>query len=179
MIGLDQATSSYMIISSTKLDDIESVLYGRDYSIIPIKEFFQGEYNNSIISYGRVDNDNLRKDVLFLLDKFDQESAIIKYLGENIIKKIFKDGSEVPVDLNMYNTDLGKSSYLYNGYSFSFTESKRYFFPTRKEEIKSGMIIEFFNNNKWVEKQVSNPDLEYDKLYKLLMKYNKVRIPVR
>jgi hypothetical protein len=76
----------------------------------------------------------------------------------------------------MYSTDSEKKSYLYNGYSFSFTEQKRYFFPSRKEEIKVGMIVEFFNNNKWIEKKVSNPDVEYDKLYKLLMKYNKVRI---
>lgn len=178
MIGLDQATSSYMIMSSEKLDDMESILYGRDYSIIPIKEFYKGKYDNSIISYGRVDNDNLRKDVLFLLNRFDQESAIIKYLGESVIKKIFKDGSEVPVDITLYNTDFDTPSYLYNGYSFSFTETKRYFFPTKKEEIKPGMILEFFNNNRWVEKKVSNPDVEYDKMYKLLMKYNKVRIPV-
>lgn len=178
MIGLDQATSSYMIISSDKLDDIESILYGRDYSIIPIKEFYQGKYDNSIISYGRSGNDNLRQDVLFLLDKFNQDSAIIKYLGESVIRKIFKDGSEVPVDLDLYSTDFDKPSYIYNGYSFSFTESKRYFFPTKKDQIKSGMILEFFNNNRWVEKKVSDPDVEYDKMYKLLMKYNKVRIPV-
>lgn len=174
MISLDQATSSYMIISAD--DSIESTLYGRDYSIIPIKEFFQGTYGDSLISYGRVDNDNLRQDTLFLLNRFNKESAIIKYLGESVIRKIFKDGSEVQVDLTMYSTDFDKISYLYNGYSFSFTEKKRYFFPTKKEEIKIGMIVEFFNNNKWVEKKVSNPELEYDKLYKLLMKYNKLRI---
>lgn len=178
MVGLDQATSSYAIISSNRLDEMESILYGREYSIIPIKEFFQGSYTDSIISYGRVDNDNLRQDVLFLLNKFNQNSAIIKYLGESVIRKIFKDGSEVPVDMTLYNTDFDKASYIYNGYSFSFTEKKRYFFLTKKEEIKSGMMLEFFNNNKWVEKQVSNPELEYDKLYKLLMKYNKVRVSV-
>lgn len=176
MIGLDQATSSYIIISSN--DGIESTLYGRDYSIVPIKEFYRGSYTDSVISYGRVDNDNLRKDVLFLLNKFNQESAIIKYIGESIIRRIYKDGSEVMVDINLYSTDFEKESYIYNGYSFSFTEKKRYIFPTKKEDIKIGMIVEFFNNNKWVEKKVFNPDLEYDNLYKLLMKYNKVRIPL-
>jgi len=176
MIGLDQATSSYAILPSN--DGLESILYGRDYSIIPIKEFYQGNYSDSIISYGRVDNDNLRQDVLFLLNKFNQNFAIIKYLGESVIKKIFKDGSEIPVDMTLYNTDFDKASYLYNGYSFSFTESKRYFFITKKEDIKVGMIVEFFNNNKWIEKKVSNPELEYEKLYKLLMKYNKLRVSV-
>lgn len=178
MVGLDQATSSYVIISSDRMNDIESVLYGRDYSIIPIKEFYNGNYTDSIISYGRVDNENLRKDVLFLLNKFNKESAIIKYLGENSIMRIFMDGSEKPVDLSMYNTDFDKASYIYNGYSFSFTEKKRYFFLTRREDLKTGMVLEFFNNTKWVEKQVSNPELEYEKMYKLLMKYNKVRVSV-
>jgi hypothetical protein len=178
MIGLDQATSSYAIISSSRIDEMESILYGREYSIVPIKEFYQGSYIDSIITTGRVDNDNLRQDILFLLNKFNHNFAIIKYLGESVIRKIFKDGSEVLVDMTLYNTDFDKASYIYNGYSFSFTEKKRYFFLTKKEEIKAGMVLEFFNNNKWVEKQVSNPDLEYDKLYKLLMKYKKVRIPV-
>jgi len=178
MIGLDQATSSYVIITSDKIDDIETVLYGRDYSIIPIKEFYNGDYKNSIISYGRVDNDNLRRDVLFLLDKFNFNSAIIKYHGESVIKRINRDGSEVPLDLVMYNTYFNKPSYLYNGYSFSFNEKKRYYFPSKKEDIKKGMIVEFFTNNKWVEKQVSNPELEYEKMYKLLIKYNKLRIAI-
>ncbi len=176
MIGLDQSTSSYIIISTN--NGIESTLYGRDYSIIPIKEFYKGSYVDYIISYGRVDNGNLRKDVLFLLNEFNQDSAIIKYTGENIIRKIYRDGSEVQVDIDLYSTDFDKESYIYNGYSFSFTETKKYFFPTKKEDIKIGMIVEFFNNNKWVEKKVYNPDLEYDNLYKLLIKYNKVRIPI-
>ena len=178
MVGLDQASSSYVILKSNNLDAMESILYGREYSIVSIKEFHQGKYTDSIISYGRVDNDNLRRDVLFLLNNFNQDSAIIKYMGEKLIFRIFKDGSEIPVDLSLYNTDFDKASYIYNGYSFSFTEKRRYFFPTKKEDIKKGMMVEFFNNNKWIEKTVSNPDVEYDKLYKLLIKYNKVRVVV-
>ena len=39
------------------------------------------------------------------------------------------------------------------------------------------MVVEYLNNkNKWCEMIVNNPDDEWDKLYKLLIKYNKVRI---
>lgn len=177
MVGLDQSSSSYIILSSNKLDAIESVLYGRDYTIVPIKEYYLGQYNNSIISYGRVDNNNLRQDILFILNRFDEKFAIIKYNGETSPRKILQDGSESQLDLIAYNTDFNNPSYLYNGYSFSFLEKKKYFFPTKKADIKLGMIVEFFNNNKWVEKRVSNPDTEYENLYKLLIKYNKIRIP--
>ncbi len=38
------------------------------------------------------------------------------------------------------------------------------------------MLIEYFNQNKWVEKRVENINEEYEKLYKLLIKYDKIRI---
>ena len=44
------------------------------------------------------------------------------------------------------------------------------------EELKNGMIIEYFNNNKWNELPVNNLDTQYDKMFKLLMKYDKLRI---
>jgi hypothetical protein len=76
----------------------------------------------------------------------------------------------------MYNTDADNMSYLNNGTSFSFVESKRYWKPTKKEDFRIGMLVEYLNNNKWCEKLVENPNDEYDKLYKLLIKYDKVRV---
>ena len=57
-----------------------------------------------------------------------------------------------------------------------FLENKEFFFPRKKEELKNGMIIEYFNNNKWNELPVNNLDTQYDKMFKLLMKYDKLRI---
>jgi hypothetical protein len=175
MIGLDQPNSSCVIISSS--NDVESVLYGKDYTLIPIKEYYNGEYNDYLISYSRISNDVLREDTLFLLNRFNKNFALIKYIGESSFRKIFKDGSESLLEFTLYNTDMTLASYIYNGYSFSFKEKIRYSFPSKKEDIKNGMILEYFNNNLWIKKLVSNVDTEYDKLYKLLIKYNKVRIP--
>jgi hypothetical protein len=67
-------------------------------------------------------------------------------------------------------------SYLHNGTSFSFVESKRYWKPTKKEDFRVGMLVEYFNKDKWYERKVENPNEEYEKLYKLLIKYDKVRV---
>jgi hypothetical protein len=57
-------------------------------------------------------------------------------------------------------------------------EKQLYIFPNSKKDFKSGMVVEYFSNNKWIEKRVDNVDLEFDKIYALMIKYNKVRIPV-
>jgi len=176
MIGLEESNACYVVLSSEKLDDMVSILYAKEYQVIPIKGFYRGQYEDSVMAFGRVDNDNLREDILFLLNHFNEECAIIKYSGETGAKKIFRDGSEKPLGIVMYNTDSENMSYLYNGFSFSFVEAIRYWKPTKKEDFKIGMLVEYFNNNKWYERKVENPSDEYEKLYKLLIKYDKVRV---
>jgi len=175
-MNLQEQNMSYVILSSDKLDDMISILYSKEYQIIPIKGYYRGQYEDSVIAFGRVDNDNLRKDVLFLINHFHQECAIIKYLGETSVKKIFKDGSEKPLGIVMYNTDAENISYLYNGVSFSFVEQVRYWKPTKKEDFRVGMLVEYFNKDKWYERLVEDPSQEYEKIYKLLIKYDKVRV---
>ena len=175
-MNLQEQNMSYVILSSDKLDDMISILYAKEYQIIPIKGYYRGQYEDSVIAFGRVDNDNLRKDVLFLINHFHQECAIIKYLGETSVKKIFKDGSEKPLGIVMYNTDAENISYLYNGVSFSFVEQVIYWKPTKKEDFRVGMLVEYFNKDKWYERLVEDPSQEYEKIYKLLIKYNKVRV---
>jgi hypothetical protein len=173
---LNNERLSYILISSEKIDDISSVLWAKDYTILPIKGYYKGQYEDSIMAYSNVDNDELRKDTIFLLNHFSQECAIIKYLGETGAKKIYTDGSERPLGIVMYNTDAENKSYLYNGISFSFVEQARYWKPKNKEDFKIGMIVEYFNNNKWYQQEVKNPSEEFDGLYKLLIKYDKIRV---
>ena len=174
MIGLEQSNTSYLILSA--INDMVSILYAKDYQLVPIKGYYRGQYEDLVIAFGKDDNDELRKDILFLLDHCKHDSAIIKYTGETNAKRILKDGSEDLLCLDMYNTDSDRLSYLYEGYSFSFIEAVRYWKPTKKEDFKVGMIVEYLNNNKWYEKKIENPSDEYEKLYKLLVKYDKVRI---
>lgn len=163
-------------MSSGRLNDITDILYAKEYQVLPLQTYYKEEFNNSAMGYSDVDNDTLRKDTIFLLNHFIQESAIIKYKGDKTPRRIYADGSEKLLEISMYNTDSKNISYLYSGMSFSFVETKRYWIPKTKEDFKTGMIVEYFNNNQWQERIVNNPDQEWDKLYKLLLKYNKVRI---
>lgn len=175
-MNLQNPNISYLILPSGNIDDMTSVLYAKEYQILPLQSYYKQSFNESAMGYSDVDNDTLRRDTLFLLNHFHQESAIIKYKGETTPKKIFRDGSERILELNMYNTNDELVSYLYRGLSFSFADAKRYWSPKSKDDFKSGMVIEYFNNNQWNERIVENPNIEWDKLYKLLTKYEKVRV---
>jgi hypothetical protein len=178
-MNLDDPGLSYILISSEIVDDICSILWAKEYTVIPIDGFYRGNFEKSVLALPNDDNDALRKDAIFLLGIFNQESAIIKYLGETGAKKIFRDGSERPLGILMYNTDSENMSYLHNGISFSFVEMKRYWKPTKSTDIKKGMIVEYFNKNKWYQKEVLNPISEWEDMYKLLSKYDKVRIAAK
>ena len=176
MSGLENTNSSYLIISADRINEIISVLYSKEYQIIPIQGYYKGHFEESVIAYGP-SNDDLRRDAIFLLDHFHQECAIIKYHGDSNAKRIYFNGSELPLGVLMFNTDDENKSYLHNGVSFSFVEAKRYWTPKSVEDLKIGMIIEYMSNNKWYEKKIQNPKDEWDKMYKLLLKYDKLRVP--
>lgn len=179
MLGLEQPNASYMLISSENIDQITSVLYAKNYQILPIKGYFEGKFEDSIMAFRRADNDDLRNDVIFLLEQFKEKSAIVKYLGESEAKKVFFNGSEEPMEIVMFNTNESNKSYIHSGISFSFVEKTRYWHPKSQEDLKIGMVVEYQNNNKWYERIVRNPQEEWEKLYKLLTKYDKVRIPAK
>jgi hypothetical protein len=175
MSGLEQPNASYIIISAQNIDSLMSLLYAKEYNVLPIKGYYDGQFEDSIMAYKQCDNDDLRRDTIFMLDQYNQESAIIKYLGETDARKIFWTGEERPLGVILYNTDSANKSYLHNGISFSFVEKARYRVP-KKEEIKVGMVVEYMANNKWHEKKVRDVDTEWEKMFKLLAKYEKIRI---
>jgi len=176
MIALNQPNISFVIFCSQKLNDIISILYAKDYVVMPLQSFYHGDYEDSVMAFSKVDNDILRQDVLQLLNIFHEDFAIIKYNGEGEAKKIFRDGQEKPLKIIEFNTDSDNRSFLYNGISFSFLESVRYWKPTKKEDFTVGMLVEYFNGNKWSQKEVKNPNEDYEKFFKLLIKYDKLRV---
>lgn len=187
MFNLSDPNIGYMIVSSQNeetpktdikflSDKMSNILYAKDYTLIPVTGYYNQMYEKSFIAVTVDDNDRLRTDAIYLMDEFNQGSVIIKYHGETTAKKILKDGSEIDLGIAIYDSELKNKTYIYNGVSFSFIEQKRYYFPKDKKELKPGMIVEYFNNNKWNSKQILNIDVEYEKMYKLLMKYEKLRI---
>ncbi len=178
MVNLSNVNISYLILPSSN-NDIEVILDSRSYQVLPLQSYCGGVYDGSYMGYSDVDNNTLRNDVIFLLEKANIKHAIIKYKGESIPKKIFYDGRECLLNINMYNSDHNDVTFLYKGLSFSFTETKRYWIPKKREDFRVGMIVEYMNNNIWIEKLVENPNEEWDKMYRLLLKYNKIRVASR
>jgi hypothetical protein len=178
-MDLTNKNLSFILLSSDKIESMLSILYAKDYQILPIKGFYRGQYENSALAFSDVDNDELRKELIFLLNHFDQECGIIKYKGESNAKKLFSDGSEKPMGIVLYNTDSDNISYLHNGVSFSFVEQVRYWKPNKLEDFKVGMIVEYLNNNKWFEKKIENPVDEWNRMFKLLSKYDKLRVALK
>jgi hypothetical protein len=178
MLNLKDPKISYLLASAHNINNLVSYLYSREYQLLDIKGYYQGQFENSVIAFTNQSNDELRKDALHILRHFDQDCLILKYRDEQGAKKIFEDGQEKPLGILLYNTDSENKSYIYDGLSFSFVEQQLYFFPKKKEDFKIGMIVEIFSNNKWLERQIVNPEDEFNKIYNLMMKYNKIRIPV-
>lgn len=178
MLALTDPNYSYLIASSDDIRALTSYLYAKEYHVIEVKGYYEGEFENSVIGFTNSSPDELRMDCLHIIDNFDQECIIIKYKGEKNAKKIFSDGSEKPLGLIMYNTDSHNKSYIHDGLSFSFVEKQLYYFPKKKSDFKRGMIVEYFNKDKWIKKQVINPEMEYEKMYDLLIKFNKIRIAI-
>lgn len=178
MLDLKNPQISFLLLTSHNIGALSSYLYSRDYYILEIKEYYDGKFEDSILAFTSIESNELRRDTIHIMEHFSQECAIIKYKDDHSIKKILKDGVERSMDVILYNTDSNNRSYIYNGLSFSFIEQQQYFIPKKKDDFKVGMIVELFSNNKWIEKKVHNPETEFDKMYALLMKYNKIRIPV-
>jgi hypothetical protein len=188
MFNLSDRNISYLLISPEKNSDSQfensivcekicNTLYSKDYTVIPITGYFNGVYEKAFISISsNDDNNDLRFDSIYLMDNFNQNFIIVKYKGDDIPTKILPDGSEKPMDINIYDSNESNKIFLHNGISFSFVEKKRYFFPKSKSDLKSGMIVEYFSNNRWTKKTISNIESEYEKMFKLLIKYEKVRV---
>jgi hypothetical protein len=179
MYSLENKNISFILISShNNLSGISSYLYSQGYTILPIKEYYRGTLNDSIIAYHqRPDNNVMRGDIIRIIDSFGGESIITKYFGEEEIKKVESTGNEIGMELLLYNTDSLKKSYIHNGISFSFQEKMTYKYPKSESDFKRGMIVEYLSGDEWKERVVSNPELEFKKMYSLLIKYNKIRIP--
>lgn len=191
MFNLDDINQSYIVVSpeNNSRDQLEnnilcervcSVLYSKDYIIIPIHSYHLGKSSKSFIAVntGQNTNDDLRSDSIYLIENFEVGEVIVKYNKDRQPTKINVDGSELPMSVKVYDPNLENKMYVYNGISFTINELKRYYFPKKESDIKKGMVVEYFNNNKWNRKKVDDPKSEYEKMYKLLIKYEKLRVEV-
>ena len=187
MIDLSDVNISYLIVSPEiiGISQMENnhrnsmflnMLYSMNYSIIPIQTYEKGIYEKSYIAITPEDNERFKEEIFMVINQFRKSEVILKWKGDSLLTKMTSEGLEYPMEVNFYDNNLDKKIYIHEGISFSLNEKKRYFFPAKKEDLRTGMIIEYFNNNKWSQKEISDLDNEYERMYKLLMKYEKLRI---
>lgn len=187
MINLLDKNNSYIIITSFNKDYpkeendkslfyLEDSIYLLDYEIEKVGGYYNGSPEKSIVAYNNnKTSDQLRRDCLWLLEKYNQDCAIIKYKSDGYSKKIFRDGREKMLKNIDFDPDSNSMSYFYNGLSFSFTETKNYSFLNSKDQLSVGMVVEYFNGFEWKEKLVEDIDTEWSNSYGLLSKYQKIR----
>lgn len=191
MVDLRDKNSCYLIIcpeqkSNSPLENNQicekalSILYSKDYTTQKIYCYQNNVSEKSYLGISTtIDNDELRKDAIYLMDTFLNDHLIVKYRGDEHFTKIDCDGSEKLLEIAFYKeVPESHKNFILEGISFSFNEKKRYFYPRDRKDLKDGIRIEYYNNEKWVGKVVEDIEINYDKFYKLLLKYNKLRICV-
>ncbi len=175
MLDFENSNASFLICPNFS-DDVMSYLYSKSYSIFPIHKIEGDKTSENYICINNSDNISLLSDSSKLINDLDVGSVIIKYFEDSNIYEVLK-GNKRLVEVKYYS-EGDEDKYLHDNYVFSFVSKKMYSFPKEKSDLKEGMIVECLSNNNWIKKSIGNVSLEYDKIYKLLIKYNKVRIPL-
>lgn len=187
MLNLIDENVAYLLVSPYQeniseddnflaMNRVQSLLYNREYSLISLTGYSGGKWNKSYLAYNNKDNQTLREDALFILEMTNQKEIAIKYEGDTKLRLINIDGGESTLSLQNYSENSNSYKvYIYNGYYFSLVPEARYFMIESKNQIKTGMKLEFFNNDRWNEKVVYDVDKEFENMYKLLIKYKKLR----
>lgn len=178
---LDDPYINYIIISAHQSKDngldnrlemsrLQDKLILKDFTIMEM-----GGSHPSYLAYKECGNDELRYDAIELMDSFRQEFVIVKYRNESEAKKILFDGRENLLGVVEYSGQDNHHNFYVEGRGFSFEPRKRYWVPG-VNQLRKGMIVEVMNNQgQWVEREISDPEVEYERMYKLLSKYNKFR----
>lgn len=186
MINLEQRDISFIFIDSSntylneevKYTSIINYLYSKGFDIYYSDKYNEGVYSSKsyLCTDKSLNNNDLRKTSLDIIKEFGFDSVYVKYLNEENITIINYKGEEYPAKITYYPGE-NSNIYVLNDFtlSFCFERNDRYFNITDKSQIKKGMILEYKNNNTWVKRTVQDVDKEYDKLYKLLIKYDKLR----
>lgn len=180
---LNDPNINYIIISgyqSDKDDLVNRLFDSRLFDKLIFKDFtvlLMGGSQPSYLAYKDCSNDELRYDAIELMDTFKQSFVICKYIGEVEAKKILFDGRESLLGIVKYEGNADNHNFFIEGNTFSFEPRKRYWIPSEVKHFTEGMIVEIKdNNNQWVEKKVKDPEVEYERMFKLLIKYNKLKV---
>lgn len=167
-----------LLVYSSELDiDVLSYLYGKGYSVDEIvvyvapntlfKAFIcTSEYIN--------DDDEVRRSAIELQNDNIISECLINYNNYGVVR-LRKDGYEEQTICKVYETDTTYPIYIKDNISYSYPTSDRYIPITNKDQLRIGMLVELYSNGEWLEKFVDNLTVDYDNIYSLFIKHNKIR----
>ena len=61
----------------------------------------------------------LRTESIFIMNEFNKNDIIVKYKGEELLSKIIFDGNEIPVEIQYYDNNENKKTYIGERYDIS------------------------------------------------------------
>jgi hypothetical protein len=190
MFNLQNEDLSFIIINSEKefqtvlenyhnSERLYSVLDSKEFSIFKLKDFKKSKMSPAYLAVTQLkENDSIRAEALHILEFMDISSLILKYKDSKNPILLEKNGHETPLLFEFYPNNQEEQFYVLEGLSFNFKKDQRFFFPKNKSHLKQGMVVEYLNDDIWKSRKIDNLDVEYNKMYSLLMKYDKLRIPI-
>jgi hypothetical protein len=168
---------SWILIKSNRLNSLLSYIWNSPYNIKYLTNI-EGDIIEecAICFFNGIDNDTLRYDMLKILNSDNSINyGYIKYNGDVDPKMIKRDGVEISqniiTDFSQY-----KDFYVIDNQYFYFEDKAEYWLPESIDDIRVGMIIEYFDKNTWNKRKIVNPSEEWDGFIKVFVKYKKVRI---
>lgn len=190
MFNPKNSNQSYLIINPFKEENtilenqfayerLLSVLYSHDYTVKNLLEVSEKNHTKGFFALiESSDNDTLRKEVLTILEFMNIDSAFLKYANQKNPVMIKKSGEEVPHIMKLNENSENHKNFIVDGFCFYFKSEIRYHYPKNKSHLKNGMIVEYLNDKTWTQREIKDVETEFDRMYNLLIKYNKLRVPI-
>lgn len=170
----------YLLFTDGDLDGVYFHLTNSgNFHVNEIKTYLNGVYGRAVVGVPRtvVECHKVKEIAIFPLLKMGCVRSIVKYQEKNHPVLLFPNGTENPLNPIPYNTDASRLTFIAEHFTFAFSEQQTYTFPEKKEDLSDNMILEYYDGNKWVERKVMDVNTEYEKMYRLLLKYKKIRVP--
>lgn len=169
-----QLQNRYILIVPKNEEAVCSYLWSVDYDI----DYMKTDKGDTVLiaDLPYVESKRLKYDISNLYNLSIIERAYIKYDNSGYIHEVFSGGEEESFKITYFPTNENTEFFIYKNYSFSINNFKKYWKPSEEKDFKEGMVVELLNNNNWITMKVENPQKEFNDIYKLFIKYDKIRV---
>lgn len=156
---------------------IESLLYSRGYILQTIQKVVDGQGSEALLAYKNSAGEDLERDIFELFDKAHLDSVIL--LHDGFYTHIKGQGSRIELEISTDQSSGGDELFfVIKERPLFFSPKKLYKDILQKEELIGEKMVQIFNQNRWQTMIIENLDEDWNNIYKLFAKYNKLRLPL-